>query len=573
MVAGSGIRGRLLAALSVFVFILVFRAGAFQEALEQYDGGKQLHEPILNTDSLVRSVRRVAVIGAGAGGSSTAYYLRKFAANKNFDVTITVYEKNSYVGGRSTTVNVYNNPDEVVELGASIFVEVNESLFNATKEFGLNYSDSYVSRRVSKDALGVYDGQNFIFRQPYDTTWWNNLAILWKYGLTPIRTKQLMKQTIGKFLQLYRAPFFPFSSLTEAAQKANLLQATAHTGEQFLNINGVGGKFATDLVQASTRVNYAQNLGIIHGLETMVCMATDNAMSIMGGNWRIFSGMLAASNAKVHLNTAVTKLRKPSFGGGWIVYSTQDTSHKGQEENESAPIVQAEAFDEVVLASPFQFSNIEIHPEPEKTPDTIPYVQLHVTLFTSPLRLSPDYFNLPADQEVPDTVLTTLNATEQQDEKITRGEGIHGVGSSGFFSVSLLRAIKREVGGVQKIEYLYKIFSPAEMTHSRIKGFLGVKEANVEDVDDEVVTWSYKKVWHSYPYLYPRVTFEEIILDKEQTLFYTSAIESFISTMETSSLMGMNVAQLVVDSWESKMKASKKARHVEEDELTVKAKL
>jgi len=339
-----------------------------------------------------------------------------------------------------------------------------------------------------------YDGQNFIFRQPYDTTWWNNLAILWKYGLTPIRTKQLMKQTIGKFLQLYRAPLFPFRSLTEAAEKTDLLQATAHTGEQFLDSHGVGGKFATDLVQASTRVNYAQNLGIIHGLETMVCMATDDAMSVKGGNWKIFSGMLAASKAKVHLNTAVTKLHKLSLRERWIVHSSRGASHKGLEENESTPIVQAEEFDEVVLASPYQFSGIEIHPELEKAPDTIPYVQLHVTLFTSPLRLSPDYFNLPADQEVPDMILTTLNATEQQNEKITRGEGIHGVGSSGFFSITLLRGIKREVDGVHKIEYLYKIFSPAEVSHRRIKEFLGVKEKIVEDVNDEVVTWSYKKV-------------------------------------------------------------------------------
>lgn len=567
--AGSRVYGRLLAVFVFILFLPALQVGASQEAPQWHDG---LLGPVLNTGTLVRSVRRVAVIGAGAGGSSTAYYLRKFAANKNFDVSITVYEKNSYVGGRSTTVNVYNNPNEVVELGASIFVEVNESLYNATKEFGLESSDNYISRRVSKDALGVYDGQSFVFRQPYETTWWSNLAILWKYGLTPIRTQQLMKQTIGKFLQLYRAPLFPFHSLTEAAEKADLLQATAHTGEQFLNINDVGGKYATDLIQASTRVNYAQNLGIIHGLETMVCMATDNAMSVKGGNWKIFSGMLAASNAKVHLNTTVTKLHKSSSGGKWIVYSTQDGSHKGHEENGGAPIHQAEVFDEVVLASPFQFSGIQIHPEPEKTPDTIPYAQLHVTLFTSPLRLSPDYFHLPPDQEVPDMVLTTLNATEQQNEKITRGEGIQGVGSSGFFSVSLLRSIKREVDGVQKTEYLYKIFSPAEMTHCHIKEFLGVKEEKVDDVDDAVVTWSHKKVWYSYPYLYPRVTFEEIILDKEQTLFYTSGIESFISTMETSSLMGMNVAQLVVDSWESKVKGGKKA-NVEGDELRVKAKL
>ena len=32
-------------------------------------------------------------------------------------------------------------------------------------------------------------------------------------------------------------------------------------------------------------------------------------------------------------------------------------------------------------------------------------------------------------------------------------------------------------------------------------------------------------------------------------MWYTSGIESFISTMETSSLMGMNVARLIADGW------------------------
>lgn len=93
--------------------------------------------------------------GAGAGGASAAYYLQKFAANNGYDVDITVYEKSSYIGGRSTTVNVYGNPDEPAELGASIFVAVNECLTNATKEFGLEVDETYISRRQAKDALGV----------------------------------------------------------------------------------------------------------------------------------------------------------------------------------------------------------------------------------------------------------------------------------------------------------------------------------------------------------------------------------------------------------------------------------
>ena len=43
------------------------------------------------------------------------------------------------------------------------------------------------------------------------------------------------------------------------------------------------------------------------------------------------------------------------------------------------------------------------------------------------------------------------------------------------------------------------------------------------------------------------MTFEE--LELAPGFYYTSGIESFISTMETSALMGMNVAQLVVNDY------------------------
>jgi prenylcysteine oxidase/farnesylcysteine lyase len=61
----------------------------------------------------------------------------------------------------------------------------------------------------------------------------------------------------------------------------------------------------------------------------------------------------------------------------------------------------------------------------------------------------------------------------------------------------------------------------------------------------DVISWYYPHVWHSYPFEYPRVTFED--LELARGLYYTAGIESFISTMETSALMGMNVAQLILD--------------------------
>ena len=62
-----------------------------------------------------------------------------------------------------------------------------------------------------------------------------------------------------------------------------------------------------------------------------------------------------------------------------------------------------------------------------------------------------------------------------------------------------------------------------------------------------IISWYYPHVWYSYPVELPRVTFEDLELSKG--FYYTSGIESFISTMETSALMGKNVAQLIMDDF------------------------
>lgn len=72
------------------------------------------------------------------------------------------------------------------------------------------------------------------------------------------------------------------------------------------------------------------------------------------------------------------------------------------------------------------------------------------------------------------------------------------------------------------------------------------------DTDDtnaqavEPISWYYPHVFNSYPKGFPRVTFQDPVIG--DGLYYTSGMESFISTMETSALMGKNVARLIVDN-------------------------
>ena len=478
--------------------------------------------------------------GAGAAGASSAYFLSRYAKTYNIPINITVFERNDYIGGRSTTVNVYDDASLPVELGASIFVQVNQILVDAAKEFNLSTSPGISGTSddtVPGAALAIWNGQEFVVTQSGSSTrWWDIAKLFWKYGTAPLRTMNLKKATVGKFLTMYEAPVFPFESLTQAAQDVGLLAVTAATGEQYLRENGISGNFGKHIVQASTRVNYAQNMAHIHALEAMVCMATDGAMSVQGGNWRVFDKMLTASNATTLLQAKVTKIEKVtdySFGLSF--------DHLGPENSNDSDKPQSQLFDEVILAAPFQFSDIETIGVP-KEPDHVPYVQLHVTLFTSPHLLSPTYFNLPIDKAAPRVILTTLLDGEPP------GRGSNSVGSPGFFSISILRPIKNPRTGAQ--EYLYKIFSPEPANAIFLSNILGLPTTPTDSKDElspSDVTWIYRKVWDSYPYEYPRVTFEETQL--APGFWYTSGMDSFISTMETNALMGMNVARLLVDRW------------------------
>lgn len=414
---------------------------------------------------------------------------------------------------------------------------MNRNLVDAAKEFGLS-TDGLSSRRIgeSEDSMGVWNGDEFVFTESATTSfWWDVAKLVWRYGLAPIRTQRLMKATVGKFLRMYDGPVFPWKSLSDVAYEMGITEATAATGAEFLKANGISESFSRDIIQASTRVNYGQNLGLIHGLETMVCMAIEGAMSVDGGNWQIFSSMLSASKADVRLKEEVISLQQNTDGTTTVV--SRGLGETSSSEN---------TFDEVVIAGPYQTTQLSIEPALDRVPDEIPYVELHVTLFTSPYYLSSKYFNLPDDKKAPETILTTLP------QGASPGADPKGVGKPGFWSISTLRTeiLPTKENGAYQLNYLYKIFSPAPVTPEFLGSVLDFDASSAKDLSDlkgKEITWLHEKVWHSYPYMYPRVTFEDIKL--ADGLWYTSGIESFISTMETSSLAGMNVARLIADEW------------------------
>lgn len=309
-------------------------------------------------------------------------------------------------------------------------------------------------------------------------------------------------------------------------------------------------------------------------------MAPEGAMQVVGGNWQIFSHMLQQSNATVFQEMSIAHIglknkTSPEAAPKYLL-STEAAKavHEIPQDAEMTDDVQVLydqypiGFDNVIVAAPWQYAGIEAAEGVlQHTIDEIPYTKLHVALFASPFLLSPSFFNLPAGSKAPDSILTTL-APEDKPE-----EGAAGVGKAGFYSISTLRTITNPK--TSKEEYLYKIFSAEKVTAGFLSELLGAKvpdtftstqtvSENEDDAAVDPVSWFYPHVFHSYPILYPRVNFQDPILG--DGIYYTPGIESFISTMETSALMGKNVAQLIANDLAAEAAAQREAEAAAEAE-------
>lgn len=162
------------------------------------------------------TAHRVAVIGAGAGGSSAAFWLGLARLRHGHDIEIDVYDKQGYVGGRayhpshrvsaapnfcigSTTVYPYENTSlPVAELGASIFVKANKNLWRATDEFNLTRLD-FAKDETLNDDTGIWDGEKFVYiirGGGRFSGWLESAKLLWRYGwMSVMRTRNMCVTT------------------------------------------------------------------------------------------------------------------------------------------------------------------------------------------------------------------------------------------------------------------------------------------------------------------------------------------------------------------------------------------
>ncbi|KAG2142556.1 FAD/NAD(P)-binding domain-containing protein [Suillus cothurnatus] len=435
---------------------------------------------------------RIAIIGAGAGGSSAAFWISKAKQNFGIDVEIDVYERSDYIGGRSTVVYPYNDTTFApLELGASIFVDANKNLMRASKEFNLTLT----AFEDDDSDTGIWDGQNFVLvieSGSYLKSWWATLKVLWRYGYTaPSKTKAIVQSMIDRFLGLYTPDTPRWDDISVFSERFQLASMTNQTTSDFFEGNGVAPLFVRELVEAATRSQLrAGNVDQIHALGGAVSMAASGASGVVTGNFRIFEQFLENSTANVFLNTNVKEIKRKSGTALWTVSTSAGS----------------QTYQGVILAAPFHQTDIILPSDLAELIPPQPYVDLHVTLLTTRSEHPrPEYFGLAPNAQVPATILSTYEGT--------RAGGVEPE----FNSISYHGKVRKVDGAagdaVTDPESTVKIFSKDRVTDEWLETVFGN------------VSWVYRKLWQAYPVLLPTSKFPPVKLD--QGFYYVNAFEPY----------------------------------------------
>ncbi|PFH54745.1 hypothetical protein AMATHDRAFT_72501 [Amanita thiersii Skay4041] len=442
---------------------------------------------------------KVAIIGAGAAGTSAAFWLSKAKERFGINVDIDIYEQSSYVGGRSTVVYPYSDTTlPPLELGASIFVKANRNLWRATDEFNLTRRD-FRAEDDDNSEMGIWDGERILVT--VSDGWFDMVKLFWRYGFSPKKMQSIVDKMIERILVLYGHKPPQWDTVSYLSEVLGWTSLTGNTTEKFLSSQGISDAFAQEIVEGSTRVNYGQNIDGIHALEGLCSMATGGATGVKGGNFKIFEEFVTRSGANLLLNTAVTSI-VPKGGSTrqWTVQSSLGSTD----------------YQAVILAAPFHSTGIAIPASLSSQIPEQPYVRLHVTLLTTTAPApDPTYFALSPSSKVPRMVLTSY-------------EGVRKGGKEPEFNSLSYH------GHVRDGEWAVKIFSKEAISDEWLnKLFLGK------------VGWVYRKQWDAYPVLPPTTTFPPVKLDRG--FFYVNAFEPFISTMETETVASRNVVDLFLN--------------------------
>ncbi|KAM6969883.1 prenylcysteine oxidase 1-like [Aplochiton taeniatus] len=447
---------------------------------------------------------KIAVVGAGIGGTAAAHYLRQHFGP---EVQLDVFEKGQ-VGGRLATITVNHND---YESGGSIIHSLNLHMQEFVKQLGLKY------RRSVAGKTAVFDGEQIILEE---TDWYllDLFRIWWRYGISFIRLQMWVEEIMEKFMRIYKyqAHGYAFSSLEGLLGSlggSGFINMTRRSLSDSLLELGVSQRFIEEVIAPVMRVNYGQNISLPAFVGAVsLAGAQTNLWSVEGGNKLVCSGLLKLANANL-IKAQVTNI-SPVHSGEAVQHQVSFSTATG---------IKSELYDIVVLATPLQASvgsgiafqgfTPPIEPLPGDYHRTIATI-VHGYLNTS-------YFGFPDPRLFPFASILTTDTVELF---FNSAASVCPVNISAGFR----RKQPQEAG-------VYKVFSSQPLDKAQLKTlFRSYYSVQVTE-------------WQAYPHYGSSQALPAVEL--QPNLYYLNGMEWAGSAMEMSAVAAKNIALLAFHRW------------------------
>uniref|UniRef100_UPI0037E77D5A prenylcysteine oxidase 1 n=1 Tax=Semicossyphus pulcher TaxID=241346 RepID=UPI0037E77D5A len=455
--------------------------------------------------------KKIAVVGAGIGGTAAAFFLRQeFGAG----VKIDVFEPGS-VGGRLETVKM---GDYEYETGGSVIHPLNLHMKHFIEKLGIP------PRKDVPTKMAIFDGKELTFEE---SNWFivNFLRMLWRYGFNFLRMQMWVESILDKFMRIYQYQQYGYSfssveRLLHAMGGDSFLTLVNETLEETMISQGFSQIFLNDIVAPITRVNYGQSVRINGFVGAVSLAGADSGLwAVDGGNKRVCTGLLYHSKSELisaRVTSISVKVRPSKTGATTSFYEVNYVDASGSAHS---------LYDIVVIATPLHQGKSDIAfsgfspPIPSHYPGR--YHQTVSTLVHGLLNMSYLGTAEPASKFTVSDVLTTD----------TKGSVINSLSS--IDPVHIPPGYNRPPASQTKV---WKVFSQHSLTQEQLQDMF-ISRDSVSETK-----------WLAYPTYHPphRKTPPFILHNR---LYYLNAVEWAASAMEMSAISARNVALLAHHRW------------------------
>ncbi|XP_046546131.1 prenylcysteine oxidase-like isoform X2 [Haliotis rubra] len=446
---------------------------------------------------------RIGIIGAGIGGTTTAYYLRQLFGK---DAVIDIFEQER-VGGRARSIDIDGFE---YEAGAAVIHPLNTYMVNFTNMFGMK------QRMKELDFFGS-DGMKV------ETSTWTAVTmakLVWRYGYDIMKIQNWVQDSLLKnFTRIYKVQNegIAFTTVEDMLQAMDpeFVRYTHTTIMDLMKEQGFSDIFIQEMVHAIMRNNYGQSVAMpaFVGAVSMAG-AQPGLWSVKGGNKLVPEKLLKKSNANL-ISAKVTQILLQKDGEGVtyeVSYKTPNPESKDQEEN-------AREYDIVVIATPLPTGQTDIKFEDFSQPLPFPDFKMHetVALFVQG-HLNASHFGYENLKDAPGGIFTV-------DEDVF------------FNSVEKQRPVtfKEHLKKKDVEEEVYKVFLNRVPTEPEVRLlFSGRKDLRLIN-------------WKAYPQYSTNMELPPFVL--YDRLYNVNAVEIAASALEMSAIGGRNVALLAYNHW------------------------